>query len=94
MDGPLSVAGKAEKMTSVVNELMHIHATNQRGRTLFSADEIDGQHEKQTAEDRPGEHISDRDGYRLSGGGKCCGCHMKLLGFRVPFEICVITSEV
>jgi hypothetical protein len=37
------VAGKAEKMATVVDELVHVHPADERGSTLLRADEIDGQ---------------------------------------------------
>src|ERR1700761_1344588 len=78
-----SVAGEAKQMTAVMDELVHIHAAEHRGRPLLDADEIEPDHEQQAAENRPGQDFAHRDGNR-SGDGKGRGNgHSKLLESRV-----------
>jgi len=55
------VAGKAEQMASVVEELMDGAAVDQRGRTLLRTDEVDRQQHQQTAKERPGQKFAEGD---------------------------------
>ena len=59
---PLLVAGESEQMAAVMHEFMHVHATDQGGRTFFGPNEIDRQKEKQATENRPWKHLADGNG--------------------------------
>jgi hypothetical protein len=62
------MARKAEEMTAVVEELMDIHARDERCGALLGADEVDCKQEKKAAEDGPRQKFSDRN--RTDIGGK------------------------
>jgi hypothetical protein len=55
------VAGKAEKMASVVQKLVDGAALNEGGSALLRADEVDHQQEEKAAEQSPREQIADGD---------------------------------
>ena len=64
------MAGKAEKVAAVVQELVHGGAGDQRGRALFRAHEIKGNQQQEAAEQRPGQDLADRNGQRADVGGR------------------------
>src|SRR5580693_5720962 len=79
------VAGEAEQMAAIVHELMHVHALDDRSRTLLRADEIDAEQANEAGENDPGQQFAawDRSG-PCRGGSKCRSCHIKLLGDSRP----------
>src|SRR3712207_3093516 len=56
------VAGEAEKVPTVVHELVDRLATDEREGTLLGADEENGEHQQQPGEDRPGQDRADQIG--------------------------------
>src|SRR6478752_7732352 len=70
MSGTPLVAGEAEKMPAVMHELVHVHTVEKRHRALFGANEIDGDEHQQTAEDRPGQKLANRNRSRYGDGRK------------------------
>src|SRR5262245_28064053 len=82
-----SVAGEAEQVPAVVHELVDVGAAEDVQRTLFGADEVEHQHEEQSAEDRIRSDLAkgdgrDRYGYRLRSNGS--GHRAYLLGILRP----------
>jgi hypothetical protein len=59
--GRASVAGEAEQVAAVVQELVDIHARNERCRALLGADEIEREQQHQPGEDRPRQELADRN---------------------------------
>src|ERR1700752_4717317 len=88
-----SVAGKAQKMPTVVYELMHIRATDERRGSLLRAPKIDRQQKKKPRENRPRQPLTQR--YCGGRASRCvCGVrHAVLLGLRVPLELHVDHDE-
>ena len=81
----LSVTGKAEKVASVVHELVHVHAAEQRGRALLGADEIDRQQQNKAGENRPRQPFAKRNRVVTgSVGANVVVVILVLLGLRVP----------
>ena len=68
------VAGETEQMAGVMHEFVDVGALEDRGSTLFRANEIDRQNGHQRREYSPGQDLADRDGDRLLGGGCENGC--------------------
>jgi hypothetical protein len=64
------MTGKTEKVSAVVEELMDIHARDQRRGSLLDADKIDRDQEKEAAEDGPGHDFAGWDGDRAGMGSK------------------------
>jgi hypothetical protein len=64
------MTGKTQKVTAVVEELMDIHARDERRRPLLSADEIDCEQEQKAAKDRPRQKVADRNRNRADAGRK------------------------
>src|SRR5579875_906309 len=60
-----SVAGEAQQMPSVVDELVNVHAGNERGGALLGADEVEGEQGEQSAEYRPRQNLAQRDRYGI-----------------------------
>ena len=58
------MAGKAEKVTPIVHELMHIGALDQRSGAFFGPNKIDCDYEKQAVKDCPRQDFADRNCYR------------------------------
>lgn len=79
-----SVAGKAEEMTPIVHEFMHIGTGNEGGRAFLRADEIDGEQKEKASEDDPRQGLPNRNRGRMSGGPQGKIGHGALPGFRVP----------
>src|SRR4029077_2926190 len=81
-----SVAGEAEQMPSVVQELVHIHAADKRGRALLGPDEIERQKQEKAGEYCPGQNFADRDGRRQRRGKRpqCRVCHEYSPGITRP----------
>jgi hypothetical protein len=62
------MAGKSEKMTAVVHELMDGVALNERSRSLFGADKVNCQQHEQAPKDCPWQNFTEGnsgDGDRL-----------------------------
>jgi hypothetical protein len=64
------VTGETEEVTTVVEELVDIHARDERRGPLLGADEIDCQQEKEAAENGPRQKLADRNGGRADTGRK------------------------
>jgi hypothetical protein len=72
LEGGLSlVAGETKEVSSVVQKFVHIHPLDQRRGALFGPDEVDRDDKQQPPENRPGEHLSNRD---RDGSGRRCKC--------------------
>src|SRR6202034_699484 len=56
------VAGKTQQMTCVMDELMHAHAIEDRGGTLFGTHEVHGDSHDDDTEDGPGHDLCDGNG--------------------------------
>jgi hypothetical protein len=66
------VAGKAEKMTAVVHELVNGVALDERRCTLLCTDKIERQEQQKSCENSPGQNLAhwngrNRDGLRSEG---------------------------
>jgi hypothetical protein len=88
-----SVTRKAEKMATVVHELMHIGSTDQRRGSLLRAHKINRQEQNKPGKNGPWEPLAQR--YRGGGPSRCERAirHIVLLGFRVPLELHVAYEE-
>jgi hypothetical protein len=64
------MTGKTEKVSAVVEELMDIHARDQRRGSLLGADKIDRDQEEEAAEDGPGHDFAGWDGDWAGMGSK------------------------
>lgn len=63
------MAGEAEQVTAVMDELVDIHALEQREGTLFGADEVQQDERDQAAENGPRDDIGEGDGRRIAAAG-------------------------
>ena len=70
----LLVARKAEKVTAVVHEIMHVFAADERSSSLLRAYEIDRQHENEAGENYPRKDRSDRERHGPGSGCKYSSC--------------------
>lgn len=71
------VAGEAEQMTPIVEELVDGATMDKRGCTLLCADEVERQKHHEAAEDCPGQKLAERDDgkrdWLCDGAGHCLG---------------------
>jgi hypothetical protein len=84
------VAGEAEKVPSVMQELVDIHPADQRRRAFLSADKIDRDHENKAGKNGPWKYFANGNRNGLGRWCKGHGGHRETPEFLGLFELALL----